>query len=196
MVITLCIDQMTGADSLPALLMDGKYDQERKSLRAAVVPALNEDARGTVSPATRKRMVEAIAAFQRSFRRKSSEFEPGYEDARIFLTNLAGLSRLLNDPSLKTFLSKLDDGQERTVGDLVAFMNAFNLRFGPATSERQLSIYRRLAPALEQIRDQAVASHSTTSAPDRSGERLRAAAKDVFKDLSWEELEAHARETE
>jgi len=27
---------------------------------------------------------------------------------------------------------------ERSVGDLVAFMNAYNLRFGPATSDRQV----------------------------------------------------------
>src|SRR5262249_17394184 len=140
------------------LLMDSTYDDTRNALRAAVAPALAEDTRGDVSPATRKRVVDAVAAFQAAFKKNASDFDPGYQDAKDYLTTLAGLSRLLNDSSLKAFLSQLDDGQERTVGDLVAFMNAFNLRFGPATSDRQIQIYSRLLPALKGIRDEAIAA--------------------------------------
>ena len=49
---------------------------------------------------------------------------------------------MLNDPSMKKFLAGLEEGKERTVGDLITFMNAYNLRFGPATSDRQIEIYR------------------------------------------------------
>ena len=158
------------------------------------MPALEEDSRGNVSPATRKRVVDAISAFQNSFKKKTDEFEPGYEDAREFLTTLAGLSRLLNDTSLKAFLSKLDDGQERTVGDLVTFMNAFNLRFGPATSERQIVIYRRLIPAaFNKSATRQLPMATRPSIPDRTGERLRSAARAVFKGMNWDELDAHAR---
>ena len=76
----------------------------------------------------------------------AADFEPGYQDALDYFTTLASLTRLLNDPSMKTFLAKLDDGKERTVGDLVAFMNVHNLRFGPATSDRQVEVYTRPAP--------------------------------------------------
>ncbi len=60
---------------------------------------------------------------------------------------------MLHDPSMKKFLAMLEDGQERTVGDLIAFMNAYNLRFGPAKSDRQIEIYTRLVPILAKIRD-------------------------------------------
>ena len=63
----------------------------------------------------------------------------GYQDALDYLTTLASLNRMLHDPSMKKFLAMLDDGQERTVGDLIAFMNAYNLRFGPAKSDRQVA---------------------------------------------------------
>ena len=61
---------------------------------------------------------------------------------------------MLNDPSMKKFLAELEEGKERTVGDLITFMNAYNLRFGPATSDRQIEIYRRLVPLLTAIRDE------------------------------------------
>ena len=85
--------------------------------------------------------------------KNSSDFEAGYQDALDYFTTMASLTRLLNDPSMKAFLAKLDDSEERTVGDLVAFMNVHNLRFGPATSDRQIEIYTRLVPALTAIRD-------------------------------------------
>ena len=56
---------------------------------------------------------------------------------------------MLNDPSMKKFLAELEEGKERTVGDLITFMNAYNLRFGPATSDRQVEIYTRLVPILD-----------------------------------------------
>jgi hypothetical protein len=191
--ITLCVDQMTGADSLPSPLMDATYADERNNLRAAVQPALREEAKGSVSPETRKRIADAIARFRAKFVKNANEFDGGYQDSQDYFTTLAGLTRLLNDPAMKTFLSQLDDGQERTVGDLIAFMNAFNLRFGPATSERQISLYTRLVPALQGVRDAAIVGGAPQSTPDRTGAGLRSAAKAALKGMSWSELEAHAR---
>jgi len=191
--ITMCLDQMTGKESLPPALMLPRYVDERNALHAAIGPALEEDAKGNVSPATRTRITEAVANFRSKFMKNSADFEPGYQDALDYFTTMASLTRLLNDPSMKAFLAKLDDSQERTVGDLVAFMHVHNLRFGSATSERQIEIYTRLVPALTAIRDQPSTEGATASAPDRTGEGLRSAAKEVFKWMGWDELEAHLR---
>ena len=106
---------------------------------------------------------------------------------------MASLTRLLNDPSMKAFLEKLDENKERTVGDLVAFMNSHNLRFGPATSDRQIQIYARLVPILTAIRDENKTENATPYPPDSTGEGLKSAAKQVFKPMAWDELEAHSR---
>ena len=71
------------------------------------------------------------------------------------------------------------------MGDLVAFMHAYNLRFGPATSERQIEIYSRLVPPLTAIRDEPSSDKADRPALDRTGEGLRSAAKSAFK---WMEL--------
>ncbi len=192
--ITICIDQMTARDSLPSLLMDPKFVNERNALRSVVEPALKEDAQGIVSPETRKRIDAAVANFRAKFVKNSADYLTDYQDAKDYFTTLASLTRLLNDPGMKKFLAAVEDGKEHTVGDLIAFMNAYNLRFGAATSVRQLQIYRRLVPILTGIRDQVKTEQGPPSSPDRTGERLRSAAKEAFKGMSWDQLEAHSRD--
>ena len=189
--VTLCIDQMTGENSLPPLLMQPKYVEDRNSLRAAVNAALKEDQKGTVSPATQKKLNEVVAGFRAKFLKSSSNFELGHEEALDYFTTMASLSRLLNDPSMKAFLGQLDGNKERTVGDLVAFMNAYNLRFGATTSDRQVEIYTELVPALIAIRDESTSDAAASVTPDRNGQGLVSAAKKAFKSMSWDQLEAH-----
>ncbi|MFI5454963.1 MAG: hypothetical protein ACHRXM_05880 [Isosphaerales bacterium] len=191
--ITSCIDEMTGKDSLPGPLMDPKYVEERNALHAAVVPALEEDAKGTVSKATCKRINDAVTNFRAKFKNTSADYVAGYQDALDYFTTMASLTRLLNDPSMKAFLAKLDDTDERTVGELVAFMNSHNLRFGAATSDRQIGIYTRLVPILTAIRDEVITESATPSTPDRTGQGLKSAAKQAFKGMSWDQLDAHSR---
>ena len=192
--LTICIDQMTGADALPGPLMDEKYRDERNALRAAVVPALKEDAEGTVSSDTIKRINDAVAKFRIKFLKSSEEFELGYQDAINYFTTVASLSRLLNDPNMKAFLAKLQKGDERTIGDLISFMNSHNLRFGPAVTPHQIEIYERLGPLLLAIRDEPRSDKDTPNSPDRTGENLKSAAKNAFKGMSWNELEAHRKD--
>ena len=189
--ITVCLDQMTGKDSLPPALMLPAFVDDRTALHAAVQPALEEDAKGEVSAATRKHFDEVLSSFRAKFMKYTPDFDPGYEDAVAYFTTMASLSRLLSDPSMKAFLAQLDDNKERTVGELVAFMHSYNLRFGPATSDRQIEIYSRLVPALAAIRDEPGSDKAQPSAPDRTGEGLRSAAKQAFKGMNWDQLEAH-----
>jgi hypothetical protein len=192
--VTICLDQMTGQDSLPGPLMASIYADEREALQAAVKSAQEEDEKGTVSLATTKRIHEAVAKFRAKFLKNAANFEPGYDDSLNYFTTMASLSRLLNDPSMKMFLEKLENREERTVGNLIAFMDSYNLRFGPATSDRQIQIYTMLVPILTAIRDQVKTVEYTQSTPDRTGEGLKAAAKEAFKPMKWDQLEAHARE--
>lgn len=192
--ISLCLDQMTGDGSVPDLLAADRYDADRDALKGAVAAALAEDLKGPVSAATLDRVRAATSKFRADFAAHASELETGYLDAKDYLTTLDGLSRLLEDPSLKALLEQLKEGEDRTVGDLIAFMNAFNLRFGPAKSPRQVEIYARLIPAFEAARDAAVAARTAPAAPaDPDGSGLRDAAKAAFKGMDWKELDAHAR---
>jgi len=52
----------------------------------------------------------------------------------------------------------------------------------------------RLVPILTAIRDDLRTERVTPSTPDRTGEGLKSAAKQAFKSMSWDQLEAHARD--
>jgi hypothetical protein len=192
--ISLCLDQMTGKNALPAPLMAPTYSDERDALHAAVHTALEEDSKGAVSMESTKRIHDAVAKFRAKFMQNTSNFELGYNDALTYFTTMASLSRLLNDPSMKRFLERLGNNENRTVGDLVAFMDAYNLRFGQATTDRQIELYERLVQELTAIRDSVRTAEFRPSRPDRTGEGLHAAAKEAFKRMKWEDLEAHARD--
>jgi hypothetical protein len=191
--ITICLDQLTATAELPGPLSDPKYADDRNALHASITEAVEEDAKGSVSPKTSQRINETIASFRSKFRKTSSDFQTGYQDALDYFTTLASLTRLLNDPSMKAFLAKLDDGEERSAGELVAFTNLHNLRFGPAASERQIEIYTRLVPVLKIIRDEAQTEKIAPSTPDRTGDGLKSAAKQAFKSMGWDQLEAHLK---
>ena len=191
--ITLCIDQMTASDSIPPLLMDPKYVRARNALRAALEPALKEDVKGDVSPESRKRIDRAVADLRDEFVKSTPNYQTGYLETLDYLTTLASLNRMLQDPSMKKFLSLLDNGKERTVGDLIAFMNSYNLRFGPAKSDRQVEIYTRLVPILTKLRDDVNNESVKPASLDRSGEGLKSAAKEAFKSMKWDQLQAHSR---
>jgi len=191
--ITLCIDQMTAVGELPGPLAEPRFADERNALHSAVVRAIEEDLKGSVSAATCARINGAVANYRSKFLKTTSDFVLGYQDALDYFNTLASLTRLLNDPSMKAFLAKRDDGEERTVGNLVAFMTAHNLRFGRTTADRQVEIYTRLVPALKAIRDEALSERVAAPAPDRTGEGLRSAAKQAFKGMDWDQLEAHRK---
>jgi hypothetical protein len=191
--ITLCIDQMTGKDSLPGVLMDPKFVEERKVLRAAVEAAIREDATGSVSPRTSQAVSDAIDRFRDRFVKDTPEFDPGYSDSSGYFSTLASLVRLLNDPSMKKILEQLQDSKPRTLGDLIAFMNAYNLRFGPTTSPRQVGIYEQLVPALTALRDNLNAAQPPPAPADKNGDNLMAAARGAFQGMGWDQLHAQAR---
>ncbi len=191
--ITICVDQMTGKDSLPQALSSPDYVEERTALRSAVEGALKEDAKGNVSQETTKKLNHAIEAFRAKFLKNTANFDPGYSDGNDYFTTLTSLTRLLNDPSFKKIMAQLEEKKERTVGQLIAFMQAYNLRFGPATSDRQIQIYNALAPLLSQVAND-LGGVPPAPSPDKSGNHFQSAAKDAFKKMDWEQLKAHARE--
>ena len=76
-----------------------------------------------------------------------------------------GLTKMLYSPTMDKVLSELEDYQGTTLGDLLGFMQAFNLRFGAAKSYRQRLIYQKLYPMLaEQANSMTSATAGVTAA--------------------------------
>jgi hypothetical protein len=193
--ITVCIDQMTGRDLLPETLMGPQFADERAALDDAVEAALKEDAKGDVSSRTMKRVSDAIKAFRAKFVKVVPDTNSDYPECDAYLTTLASLTRLLHDPGMKKALAELDHFPNPTVGHLIAFMQSYNLRFGPATTDHQVRIYEGLAAMLKQVADDVKAVPPPPRPALGQGKNdLPAAARDAFKGMKWDQLDAHARE--
>jgi hypothetical protein len=191
--VSLCLDQMLGRDALPATLMDPRFDAERQALGQAVKAAIEEDAKGDVSPKAAKRVSDAIANFRAKFVKLVPETFSGYTECADYFNTLASLTRMLHDPSMRKALAELENERDVTVGRLIAFMQSYNLRFGPATTERQVRIYQSLADRLGQVARDVTPSPSPARTPAQDPNALPSAAKEAFKGIGWDQLDAHSR---
>jgi len=152
--ITLSLDEMTDPKNWPAPLRSDAFRPEREAYQKAVDDALAEDKDGTIRPETVARVRNAVSALYQKVSDtipKSQRVE--YTQSVNYLKGLAGLSRMLERPNVDAILAELEKVQTTTVGNLMAFMHTYNLRFAPATTPKQRAIYRDLMPSLVESRD-------------------------------------------
>jgi hypothetical protein len=202
--MTVCLDSMTMDGQWPLALRVGAIRPEREALRQAIQKALKEDEQGDLEPETVEAVQKAIDNLRLKFEKLVPQDNPDYLPARNAIKAMAGITKMLYSPKLEKVLAELEDYQGTTLGDLLGFMQAFNLRFAPANSFRQRQIYNKLSPMLVEQANALQASLSNTAggvegaaaqavgAAENVGskavEGLKAAATDFFKDMGWEHL--------
>jgi hypothetical protein len=210
--MTVCLDSMTMDGQWPIALRDEAFRSDREALRKAVQDALKEDEQGNLQPETIKALGSAIKNLRLAFEKRVPQDSTDYIPARNALKAMAGLTKMLDSSKMEKILAELEDYQGTNLGDLLGFMQAFNLRFGPANSYRQRQIYTKLYPMLaeqangtlgsiaggvEGVATQAVTAveslggkvvADTESLGSRAAEDLKSAATNLFKDMGWEHL--------
>ena len=198
--ITICLDQMTMNDQWPLALRVDEFRPERDGLRKAVQAALDQDKDGDLEPATIEAVQAAIDRLRLKFSALVPPTRPDYVAAHDTIKALAGLTKILYSPKVEEILAELEDYQGTTLGDLLTFMQSFNLRFAPANSFRQRRIYLKLYPLLaEQANGQSTASAlaQTTQAAEDAGSSavngLKSAAVDLFKHMDWKHLSGSSK---
>ena len=210
--MTICLGSMTEEGQWPLALREEALRPQRKALRQAVQVALKEDEQGTLEPETIDAVGTAVNNLRIEFEKQVPENRPDYIPARNALKAMAGLTKMLYSSKIEKVLAELEDYQGTTLGELLGFMQAFNLRFGPANSYRQRQIYVKLYPLLAEQTSgtlgnsaqgvQAAATQAAGAAESLGSKALadtehlgsavvegvKSAATDLFKDMSWEHL--------
>jgi hypothetical protein len=153
--MTVCLDRMTMDGQWPQAVLGDEFKPERDGLRKAIQAALEEDKQGEVDPDTIAGVQAAVDRLRNKFEKLVPQTSPDYVSAHWAIKAMDGLTKMLYSPQMDKVLSELEDYQGATLGDLLGFMQAFNLRFGPANSYRQRLIYQKIYPMLA---DQASAS--------------------------------------
>jgi hypothetical protein len=197
--LTVCLDQMTGEDAWPRDLQAPELGTARAAVTRAVDAALAEDAKGEVSPQTAKAIASAVNALRDQYVKTADKETVAFAEADTFLRTLAGLSRMLNSARVQPVVRAIETYKQGDIGDLIGFMQAFNLRFGPARSDRQKAIYQQLYPMLVQVLTDTSgttdrAAHAAkVQARDTTGQPLQQAAREAFQGMTWDHYAEHDR---
>jgi len=146
--MTVCLDRMTMDGQWPQAVLGEEFKPEREGLRKAIQAALEEDKQGEVDPATVQAVQAAIDRLRTKFEKLVPQTSPDYIPAHWSIKAMDGLTKMLYSPKMDKVLSELEDYQGATLGDLLGFMQAFNLRFGASKSYTQRLIYQKLYPML------------------------------------------------
>jgi hypothetical protein len=157
--MTACLDRMTMDGQWPQAVLGDEFRPEREGLRQAIKAALDQDKEGEIDPDTVQAVQAAIDRLRNKFEKLVPQTSPDYVSAHWSLKAMDGITKMLYSPAMDKVLSELEDYQGTNLGDLLGFMQAFNLRFGEAKSYRQRMIYQRLYPMLAE---QANSLSSTT----------------------------------
>ena len=164
--ITISLDELTESKSWPAPLRDPSFDPEREAYQKAVDDALAEDKDGgTLKAETVARVREAVSQLYRKVDATIPKTrQPDHLQAMNYLKGLAGLSKMLDRSNVDAVLAQLEKIENTTLGNLVAFMHSYNLRFAPATTPKQVAIYRDLYSTMTEQRDKIFGKPTGTQA--------------------------------
>jgi hypothetical protein len=195
---TFSLNQMTEEDGWPPALRESIYAPYRKKVHDAMAAAVEEDVKGMLTPPTIKKASDAVTELRKRFEKEVPPESPDYLPARDFMKGLAGLVRMLHSPEMEEAIAGLEKAPNTTVGDLLGFMHAYNLRFAPAKTRRQVQIYQEIYPVLanapKSLPDKVADSVSQVAASTvnrvkgavgSTEKALGSAASSFFKAMDW-----------
>jgi hypothetical protein len=190
--VTIVLSQVKAATKWPTVLSGERFAEDEKAFNEIADQARKEDLEGDISATTLER-AHALVANLSGKLKESPLPDPGQNaDALKFVKTLAGLVRLLEKTDTREVLDQLRDVKTTSLGNLLGFMHAFNLRFGPAETPRQKIVYNQLWPALDETRDRVLAEAKldNTSTAQADGTTH---VGDVFNKLSLDEIQGRPK---
>lgn len=163
--VTISLNDLLTAEP-PAVLRNRAFAADRQALIAAADAANAQLEKGDqIEPET---LDQIRSAADRLWDRFDTMVRPGTAERREgenYLKGVYAMSRMLESPQLDRYLGELDEQKGTTLGGLIAFMNAFNLRFGAAEKPAEVDAYQTLYPMMTTLRNQVVPPERQQAAP-------------------------------
>jgi hypothetical protein len=188
--VTILLSELKNATKWPTALYERRFAEDKKNFEEIVDQARKEDEQGDISPETIQK-AHALIGSLRSKLETMPIADPAENQAALnFVKTLGGLIHLLEQPDTKQVVDELRKVKTTSLANLLGFMHAFNLRFGPATTPREKIVYNKLYPLLDETRDRVI-SEAKLDSSNRKGNLGHAG--DVFSKMSMDEIERKAK---
>lgn len=155
--VTLMLDDLRQAVKWPEVFEGQRFAQAKEVFDELRAQLRKEAESGEITPKTLRAAQEHVSKLRDSVVSRPLPDPLDQKEAMRFLNACSSLLGLLRKPDIQPAMLELRKVQDTTVGHLLGFMNAFNLRFGPAKTLREKQAYRQLFEILDGTRDQILA---------------------------------------
>jgi hypothetical protein len=152
--VTFSLSQLRASTHWPAVLLEPRFADERADFERLVEEARKDSLDdGQVTPETLKNLRGVVGRLQQELAAMPLDDRAENQEALKFVKTVTALTRMLERPDIEQVLAELKKMEHTTIGNLLAFMHTFNLRFAEATTPRQKQAYQELYGILDQTRD-------------------------------------------
>jgi hypothetical protein len=182
--ITVSIYQLVDGGP-PAALKRPEFEAE-----LAAIKSLGAELRSQIAaddgpnPDTIKKLLAEIGTAETKSAATLARNSRERTEADRYLKALHGLIGMLDTPAIDVILAGVEKRPDATLGELLRFMNAFNLRFGVASTREQREAYDSLYPRLVALRTEVVAALPGATGPSS----IANAVQNFFSWMSFDDL--------
>ena len=151
--VTIVLSQVKASTKWPSALNNDNFADDKRAFEE-IVDKLRAKTRKVTFPRNRSRRRRTWSTALRA-KIEATRFDTvaASQEASKFVKTVAGLVRMLEKPDTREAFDQLRMVKNSSLGNLIAFMHVYNLRFGAATTPRQRLIYDQLYPLLDEVRD-------------------------------------------
>jgi hypothetical protein len=189
--VTIVLSHVKAATKWPTALEGEQFVDYKKAFEEIADKARKEDEEGDINPDTLKRAHNLVSNLRSKLESVPFDNAKDSQEAQKFVKTVAGLVKMLETPDTREALDQLRMMKTVKIGNLIAFMQVYNLRFGAATTPVQRQIYDHLYPVLDEVRDRVLRE----SKVDESARAQANAGNvgDFFNKLDLDTLEGKAK---
>jgi hypothetical protein len=152
--VTFVLNELRAAARWPKAFNEPRFASDKKRFDEIVQKIRNEDEEGDVSPKTLREASGLLRDLRDKLAQQPLRDEDDQAAVTKFLNATTALVGLLEKPDIRAALAELRKVKDTSLGNLLGFMHAFNLRFGAANTLQEKQAYQKLFPILDQTRDQ------------------------------------------
>ena len=186
--VTFSLSQLKASSQWPAVLLEPRFASERAEFETLVEEIRKENTEnGQISPGTLSKLRGVTSRLKDKLAAMPLEDTAENQEALKFVKTVTALARLLEKPEIDEVLNELKKIEKTTIGNLLAFMHTFNLRFAPAITPRQRMVYNELYPILAQTRDRIISEAKLDN--NVTGMAGKAKPHDFFSAMDLDHIE-------
>ncbi len=176
--VTFMLNELRAAAKWPKAFDEPRFAADKKLFDDIVMRMRKEDFEGDVSAKTLREARQLITNLRGKLAAEPLQDEDDQAAVTKFLNASTALVGLLEKPDIRAALAELRKVKDTSLGNLLGFMHAFNLRFGAATSLKEKQAYHQLFAVLDPTRDQILSEAKLDASP--AGQANAGSIRDIY----------------